>query len=174
MTMTATDNRTTDVLSPDYYYRSIQDIDFALLRERGVTTLLVDLDNTLLPRNCEVATDEACAWARHAADQGMQVCIVSNNWHDRVAALAHEIGVPIVAKALKPFPKAFRRAGAITGAAKGEVAIVGDQMFTDVLGGKLFGAVTVLVTPLSSSDLLHTKLLRRLERILLADRRPLP
>lgn len=162
------------MLSPDYYYRSVQDIDFAALRERGVTTLLVDLDNTLLPRNCEAVTDEACAWTRAAADEGMSVCVVSNNWHDRVGDLAHDMGVPIVARALKPFPYAFRKALGLTGSRTEQVAIVGDQMFTDVLGGKLMGAVTVLVSPLSSSDLPHTRFLRLLEKALLAGRRPLP
>lgn len=162
------------MLSPDYYYRSVQDIDFGELRQRGVTTLLVDLDNTLLPRNSEAVTDSACEWARAAEREGMRVCVVSNNWHGRVRDVAAQLGVPIVAKALKPFPAAFRRALTVTGASRDQVAVVGDQIFTDILGGKLFGAVTILVTPLSTSDLPHTKLLRHLEHMLLADRRPLP
>lgn len=162
------------MLSPDYYYSSVQDVDFAALRDRGITTLLVDLDNTLLPRNCEAVTDSACAWTAAAAEAGMTVCVVSNNWHDRVVDLARDMGVPIVAKALKPFPQAFRRALGVTGSRAEQVAVVGDQMFTDVLGGKLMGAVTVLVKPLSSSDLPHTRLLRLIEKALLAGRRPLP
>lgn len=162
------------MLSPDYYYSSVQDVDFAALRDRGITTLLVDLDNTLLPRNCEAVTDSACAWTAAAAEAGMTVCVVSNNWHDRVMDLARDMGVPIVAKALKPFPQAFRRALGVTGSRAEQVAVVGDQMFTDVLGGKLMGAVTVLVKPLSSSDLPHTRLLRLIEKALLAGRRPLP
>jgi hypothetical protein len=53
-------------------------------------------------------------------------------------------------------------------------AVVGDQLFTDVLGGRLLGMRTVLVVPLSATDLPHTLLLRRIERILLADKLPLP
>lgn len=174
MTTTAMGSRITDVLSPDYYYRSIHNIDFAELKARGIDTLLVDLDNTLLARNSAHVTAEARRWAEDAARQGMRVCIVSNNWHDRVLGVAELIGVPIVAKALKPFPHAFRRALALMGIKRSQAAVVGDQMFTDVLGGKLLGIVTILVVPLSTSDLPHTRLLRRIERGLLAERRPLP
>jgi predicted HAD superfamily phosphohydrolase YqeG len=49
---------------------------------------------------------------------------------------------------------------------------VGDQLFTDVLGGRLLGMMTIMVLPLSQSDLPHTLLLRRVERVLLAGRQP--
>ncbi len=162
------------MLRPDLYYRSVHDMDLAGLRDAGVTALLVDLDNTLLRRNSGQVTDEAKRWVAQAAETGLSVCIVSNNWHERVAGVAAELGAPIVAKALKPLPHAFRRALALTGASPAQAAVVGDQVFTDVLGGNLIGATTVLVVPLSSSDLPHTRVLRTLERWLLADRRPLP
>lgn len=162
------------MFSPDYYYRSVQDIDLGALKERGVTTLLVDLDNTLLPRNSEGVTDDARAWVASVLTCGMQLCIVSNNWHARVEAIAAQMGVPIVARAVKPLPKAFRTALVTMDARREETAVVGDQMFTDVLGGNLLGLATVLVVPLSASDLPHTRLLRLIERVLLANRRPLP
>lgn len=162
------------MFSPRYYYRSIQDIDVAGLAALGVTTLLVDLDNTLLPRNSDAATDRAREWVESVAAQGLRVCIVSNNWHERVEGIAQQLGVPIVAKALKPFPQAFRKALSTMDASREQAAVVGDQLFTDIVGGNLLGLVTVLVVPLSTSDLPHTRVLRMLERILLAKRRPLP
>lgn len=161
------------MLTPDLYYRSVHAIDLDALRERGARVLLVDLDNTLLRRNSEVVTDDARRWVDKARAAGFDVCIVSNNWHERVEGIAAELGVPIVGKALKPFPGAIRRALARLGAAPAEAAIVGDQVFTDILGGRLLGMTTVLVTPLSTSDLPHTKLLRLLERVVLAGRQPL-
>lgn len=170
----ATESRTTDVLSPDYYYRSIHGIDFESLTARGINTLLVDLDNTLLTRNSASMTVEAKGWIESADRAGLRVCIVSNNWHDRVVGVAEELGVPIVAKALKPLPHAFRKALDLMGVSSAEAAVVGDQMFTDILGGRILGVTTILVVPLSESDLPHTKILRRIERALLAERRPLP
>jgi HAD superfamily phosphatase (TIGR01668 family) len=162
------------VLSPDYYLRSVNDIDLDALRARGVDTLLVDLDNTLLPRDSDTVPDAARAWVRSLAAAGFKVCLVSNNWHERVSVVADELGVDLVAKAVKPLPFAFLRALHKVGSRRSGAAVVGDQMFTDVVGGKLLGMVTVMVFPLSESDLPHTLALRRLERVVLAGRQPLP
>ncbi len=162
------------MLSPDFYHRSVLDIDLEALRSRGIDTLLVDLDNTLLPRDTSVVPDELRRWSARLAESGFRVCLVSNNWHARVHAVAEELGTALVAKALKPLPFAFLRGLALVGSERARAAVVGDQIFTDVLGGKLLGMVTVLVTPLSESDLPHTLLLRRVERFVLADRRPVP
>jgi HAD superfamily phosphatase (TIGR01668 family) len=164
----------TGLLSPDYYLRSVRDIDLEALRSAGIDTLLFDLDNTVLPRNSDSVPQDAKEWAQDLLSRGFKVCIVSNNWHERVHAVAAELGVEIVAKALKPLPFALSKALKVTGSTRGQSVIVGDQVFTDVLGGKLLGIKTVLVVPLSSSDLPHTVLLRKIERVLLAGRQPLP
>jgi HAD superfamily phosphatase (TIGR01668 family) len=162
------------MLSPDYYLRSVNDIDLGELRKRGVDTLLVDLDNTLLPRDSSVVPDSAKRWARSLSAEGFKVCLVSNNWHERVSEVADELGIELVAKAVKPLPFAFLRALGKLGSSRSRAAVVGDQLFTDVVGGKLLGMVTVMVLPLSESDLPHTLALRRIERVLLAGRQPLP
>ncbi len=162
------------MLSPDLYYRSVYDIDLDLLRSGGVNTLLIDLDNTLLPRNSGEIPENTRQWAAQIEASGFSACLVSNNWHERVFGVADELGFALVAKALKPLPFAFWRAMRTMEASRGSCAIIGDQMFTDVLGGKLTGIKTVLVAPLSTSDLPHTLLLRRMERLLLAGRQPLP
>lgn len=162
------------ILSPDGYYRSVHDIPLDALLAEGVNTLLVDLDNTLLPRDTNVVPDDLRAWSRTLAEKGFSVCLVSNNWHERVKSVADELDFDLVDKAIKPLPFAFLRALKREGSTRAQAAVVGDQMFTDVLGGKLLGMRTVLVAPLSETDLPHTLLLRRLERVLLAGREPLP
>jgi uncharacterized protein len=162
------------VLSPDYYYRSVLDIDLAALSAKGIDTLLVDLDNTLLPRDGDVVPEEIKAWAAGLHAQGFRACLVSNNWHARVVKVAEELGFDLVAKAVKPLPFAFLRALSRAGSTRARAAVVGDQMFTDVLGGKMTGITTVLISPISSADLPHTLLLRKIERVLLAGRNPLP
>jgi uncharacterized protein len=97
---------------------------------------------------------------------------VSNNWHQRVHEVAEELGFALVAKSVKPLPFAFLRALKRVGSTRRRSAVVGDQIFTDVLGGKLLGMMTVMVLPLSESDLPHTLMLRRVERILLAGKQP--
>ncbi len=162
------------MLSPDLYYRSVYDIDLDELAARGVDTLFVDLDNTLTPRNSDEIPAATMEWAHSLEGRGFSACLVSNNWHDRVLGVADELGFAIVPKALKPLPFAFRKAMRLMGSNAESSAIVGDQLFTDVLGGKLTGITTVLVAPMSASDLPHTLLLRKLEHVLLAGRQPLP
>ena len=160
------------MLVPDYYYQSIASIDLDELRQRGITTLLLELDNTLLQRNSEKVTDYALSWIARARATGFTLCIVSNNWHERVIGVADELGVDIVAKAIKPLPFAFRKALERTGSTPSQTAVVGDQVFTDILGGSIMKMTTILVTPLSPSDLPHTVVLRSIERRLLAGREP--
>jgi HAD superfamily phosphatase (TIGR01668 family) len=162
------------MLSPDYYLQSVHSIDLDALADSGVDTLLVDLDNTLLPRDTNVVPDELRRWAQDLSRRGFKVCLVSNNWHERVSTVAAELGFDLVDKAVKPLPFAFSRALKKVGSTRRSAAVVGDQLFTDVLGGKLLGMKTVLVAPLSDTDLPHTLLLRRLERLALAGRKPLP
>lgn len=162
------------LLSPDIYLRDVHGLDLDALKASGIDTLLVDLDNTLLPRDTNVVPPELKAWAALLAEKGFSVCLVSNNWHDRVHAVAAELGFSLVAKAIKPLPFAFLRALRLLGSTRSRAATVGDQIFTDVLGGNLLGMTSVLVEPLSATDLPHTLLLRRIERLVLAGRRPLP
>lgn len=160
------------LLTPDRYYSRVEAIDLDDLHALGVSALLLDLDNTLLPRDTGEMTRELRDWATQARAHGFKLCLVSNNWHERVHALALSLDIPLVAKALKPFPFAFRRAMRLLGVSPADCAVVGDQVFTDVLGGNLVGAVTVLVQPLSPTDLPHTLLLRLIEGRILADREP--
>jgi len=162
------------VPTPDFYLQSLFDMDLDVLATRGVDTLLVDLDNTLLARNSGTVSDEAREWVKRAKSAGFRICLVSNNWHGRVSGVASELGLDLVAKAVKPLPFAFMVALRKLGSDRRHAAAVGDQFFTDVLGGKLLGMTTVMVVPLSLSDLPHTLLLRRLERVVLAGRQPLP
>jgi predicted HAD superfamily phosphohydrolase YqeG len=53
-----------------------------------------------------------------------------------------------------------------------EIAVVGDQLFTDVLSGKLCGLYTILTEPIESKDFPITKIFRFFERLMLPDRPP--
>lgn len=162
------------LFSPDHFYRRVTDVDLAALRADGVDTLLIDIDNTILPRDTGEMAAELTEWASKLLGEGFRVCLVSNNWHAHVKRIADSLGFCMVPRALKPLPFGFRQGLRLLGSKPASTAVIGDQMFTDILGGNLLGLTTVLVEPLSASDLPHTLLLRRMERYLLAGRRPLP
>jgi HAD superfamily phosphatase (TIGR01668 family) len=161
------------LLTPDLYHNSIAAIDLQALADQGVRTLLVDLDNTLVERNASEVPDSALTFARRVREVGMTACIISNNWHARVSAVADVLGFGLVSKALKPLPFAFLIAMRREGADRFRSVVVGDQLFTDILGGNMLGITTVLVSPLSDSDLPHTLLLRKFEARLLSGRSPI-
>ena len=162
------------LLVPDLYVSDVLRVDLDSLSADGVDTLLIDLDNTLLPRNGTQAPSRIIDWLKGAEERGFAICLVSNNWHASAINAAEKLGVRIVAKAIKPFPFAFKKALSVLDSEPRRTAVIGDQIFTDVLGGNLMGMKTVLVLPLSATDLPHTLLLRRLEAVVLAGREPLP
>lgn len=152
---------------PDYYYGSILEIDLDELKRVGIRGLIVDLDNTMVERGSSKTPESLRRWLEKVTSQGLKVCIVSNNWASRVSVIAREVNLPLVAPAGKPRGKAFRQGMKLIGSKPEETAVVGDQLFTDVLGGNLAGLRTVLVIPLKGPELPHTRLLRHLERIIL-------
>ena len=160
------------LLRPDHYVSDVRAIDLDALKAAGVTALLLDIDNTLLPHHRPGLPSEFRPWLDGLGGAGFRAYLVSNNWHQDVEERAAEIGLPVIARAGKPLPRGFRQAATALGVHARECAVVGDQLFTDILGGNLFGAVTVLVSPLTSTDLPHTRVLRRIERVIMGGRRP--
>lgn len=141
-----------------------------MLASLGVTAVLVDLDDTLIASNSDVPAAGSLEWLAGICAAGLAVVILSNGHRDRVARLAELAGVPGIALAGKPFARAFRRARALLNDVDpATTAMVGDQLFTDVVGAKRAGMVTILVRPLTKGKLPHTRIARRLERMLLED-----
>lgn len=149
---------------PDHYYDSIFDIDLTRLKSNGIKGIILDLDNTIIARNSPTATDDLKRWLIKVQEQGFRACILSNNWKQRVSNVASQVELPLVARAAKPRKGAFKRALYVLGTEKHETVVVGDQIFTDILGGNVAGLRTILVMPMSNHDGMHTKLLRYLER----------
>lgn len=160
------------LLRPNEYLPDVHAIDVDRLVSLGVRGLLIDLDNTLLPRDTNEVPPDLRAWAVALAERGLKVCLVSNNWHDRVREVAADLGISLVAKAIKPLPFAFWRALRMLDLRARECAVVGDQLFTDILGGNTVGCRTILVQPLSATDLPHTLVLRRLESLIMRGQEP--
>jgi uncharacterized protein len=156
------------VVRPDILVDSVLDVTPTLLHERGVRGVLLDLDDTLVASNADVPTAEAEAWLRDLMAAGFRIVILSNGERGRVALLAERLGVPAFALVGKPFWFAFRRGLAELGTPRAATAMVGDQLFTDMLGANLAGLTSILVRPLTPGKLLHTRAARRLERMILS------
>lgn len=156
------------LLKPDDYLSSVLAIDANELFAQGFRVVLIDIDNTLVPRDTRVLSDEITAWIARLKKQGLKLCLLSNNWHKTVFSYAEALDIPIVYKAMKPSPFGFIRACAKAGRTKSErVVMIGDQIITDVLGAHIFGAKAILVDPQAVKDLWYTLVFRKLEKRLL-------
>ena len=156
------------LIQPDRYYSRISAIDIqADIIGKGFTHVLLDIDNTLLTRDTREIPDDVMEWLIRVQLAGVGICLLSNNFHGTVQAVAEGLQLPIVAKAVKPLPMAFLRALDVVGAPKDQVLMIGDQLITDVWGAHVVGLQAYLLQPLSDFDLWHTLLLRHLERAVL-------
>ena len=155
-------------LSATRYFSSLPLVDIDWLVDEGVRLVLLDRDNTCVPRDAECAPPEVTAWLDAARAAGLKLCLVSNNFHSsQVGRTARELGVSVVDHAMKPAPFALRRAMRMLGVGPQATVMIGDQVFTDVAAGKLAGVRTVLVRPQSRKDLWYTHVFRVFERLAL-------
>ncbi|MGB9826407.1 MAG: YqeG family HAD IIIA-type phosphatase [Desulfofundulus sp.] len=126
------------------------------------------MDNTIVPRDRDYCSDEIIQWLKEAKKLGFKLCIVSNNSPARVQALATSLDIPAVYRALKPARRSFIQAMKMLGVPPYQTAVIGDQIFTDVLGGNLLGLYTILVMPLPGREFWVTRFInRRLEKLVL-------
>lgn len=152
---------------PKKYVNSIYEIDVTKLKKMGIKGLVVDLDNTLVPWNVKSATNEIIEWFKQMEDANIQVMVFSNNNEERVAYFCKPLDVCFVAKARKPLRRAFHQARKEMGLQKEEMAVIGDQLLTDVLGGNRAGLYTILVKPIVRTDAPITRFNRMIERFIL-------
>lgn len=152
-------------LRPDAEADSIYAVDPSALRARGIRGVILDLDNTIVPWGAWDVPAALGPWIAAARSAGLRLCIVSNNAGARVAHLAAALDLPAVPGAWKPRRRALRRALGLMGTAPDATALIGDQVFTDVLGGNRLGLHTILVRPQARREFVLTRLTRLAERL---------
>ncbi|WP_020153935.1 YqeG family HAD IIIA-type phosphatase [Caldibacillus debilis] len=149
---------------PNDFVPSVRDISPEYLKKREIQGIITDLDNTLVEWDRPLATPDVRSWMENMKAHGIRVVIVSNNSKKRVFAFADPLNVPFVCRAKKPLGKSFRKALEILDLPKEKVAVVGDQLLTDIYGGNRSGFFTILVVPVAQSDGFMTKINRMIER----------
>ena len=146
------------------YVARVELIDPDSLAVEGVRCVLLDRDNTCVPRDLKVAPPEVMAWIENLHKAGISTCLVSNNFHtEQVERSADELESEVVHHAMKPFPFAVHAALRKMGVTAKEAVLVGDQLFTDMAAGNLAGVRTILVRPQSEVDLWYTHIFRLFE-----------
>lgn len=150
------------------YVHAIELVEVEWLQEQGIRCVLMDRDNTCVPRDTKVAPPQVMDWIERVHAAGIPTCIVSNNFHTKqVERSAAELESRAVHHAMKPAPFAVKHALQKMGVTPDEAILIGDQVYTDVVAGNLAGVRTILVRPQSTTDLWYTHIMRIGERMIL-------
>jgi len=140
-------------LIPDIRLESVHQITPELLLNRGITLLLLDLDNTLIPYSQTRPDPRLQKWLDNIRASGIDLFVVSNSHRNRPAVFCAAADIPFVRRACKPSAKAIRAVMAQMRRTPGETALVGDQIFTDTLGANRSGVLSILVRPIEMKQI---------------------
>jgi HAD superfamily phosphatase (TIGR01668 family) len=152
-------------LCPKLKTGSVLDLDLLDLQRRGIQGIIFDLDNTLVEWNQDILAPEIIATIKQAKQMGFKLSILSNALEHRVEAVADLLEVPYISRAVKPRKSPFRKAMELMGTTQETTAVVGDQLFTDILGGNRMKLYTIWISPLSTTEFISTKAVRKIERL---------
>ena len=161
-------NHMLDSLRPHRIALTVVELDCHELAGYGIRGVILDLDNTLTRWGSIEIAPEVDGWICALRQAGLRACILSNSASNRrVQPVAERLGLPWLSRAAKPFPHGYRRAMTLLHTTPDTTAVIGDQLFTDILGGNRLGLYTVLVEPIYPREAWTTSLLQRpLERLI--------
>lgn len=154
-------------LSPTCMFESLEKIPFDVLEKYNIKGIMLDVDNTLTDHE-NIMTKEKLDWLEEARKRGIRMCILSNTYNQKkVRKLMQELDINGINLAMKPMLKGFVFALDLLALKKEEVCMIGDQIFTDILGANRFGIMSILVKPFDKSEALWVKIKRPLEKIII-------
>lgn len=130
---------------PKRIYPALTAISAEELSLQGIRLLMLDFDNTIVPYTTNTPTEEMRRWIEAALASDLQVCVVSNSRNGRVLNFCAEYGLACITQARKPFTKGIRECLAKYDIAPDAAALVGDQIYTDVLGANAAGVYSILI-----------------------------
>ena len=159
------------VLFPDMYYKNVQSIDFNELEKKNVKGIAIDVDNTLIDMN-QIVSQEIIDWINKAKEEGYKICILSNsNNKNKVQKVADTLRLDYIMVAKKPFKAGFKKVQKQFDLPKENIAVIGDQVFTDVLGANRMKMISIYVEPINKKEYWYTSWKRPIEAFIL-DKRP--
>lgn len=154
-------------LCPRVQAQSVLELDLDELKKVGIRGIIFDLDNTLVEWKQDDLSPEIIQLVSRFKQSGFKMCILSNALEHRVEAVASLLEIPYVSRAVKPRKVPFRKALELMETEPDETAVVGDQLFTDILGGNRMELYTIWTPPLSDTEFISTRAVRQLERLVI-------
>lgn len=155
------------IFKPTYVFDKIVDITPEFMKRKRIKGVILDLDNTLTTHNNPIVPQSSMEWINSMKAAGIKLMIVSNNKAPRVTPFAEQLGIDFVSEGKKPLTFGYNRAVRKMGLEKADVAAVGDQIFTDIMGSNLCGIRSFFVFPIEPETSLPFRLKRAVEKPLL-------
>lgn len=156
-------------IKPDIFIDDIYELDLEKIKKMGISTFIFDIDNTLVTYDDIIAPIHTKKWLTLLKDQGFNTYLISNNNENRVKKFANSVNLPYFSRALKPRKKYLKIACTKLNVNPKNVAMVGDQLFTDIYGGNRMGMLTIFVKAISDKENWFVHLKRTLERIIIKE-----
>ena len=148
---------------PKSYFPKVEDITINYLLNNKIKVLILDVDNTLIDYY-ENLSDDVINWAKNLKGQGIKLYILSNtNNKAKVEKVANKLEIQYKNFAMKPLKRGFLKIQKELQVEPGKIAVIGDQLFTDILGGNRCKMHTILVNPINSKDYWYTAWKRPIE-----------
>jgi len=139
-------------IAPHLRVETVLELDVDRLRRLEIDSLLLDVDCTLKRYADRTVSQEVAGWLNDLRAAEIGLCLVSNGLGKRIQEFAHSVGLPFVAKACKPLPGGCLRAVKQMGFDRRRTAMVGDQLFADIMAGRLAGLTAILVQPIHPEE----------------------
>ena len=145
------------------YFNNVREIRIDFLQKNKIKALILDVDNTLIDYDKNLPK-ETIKWANELEGQGVKLYILSNsNKKQKVKKVAEELGIEYEYFAKKPLKFGFKKVQEKLNEKPEHIAVVGDQIFTDVIGGNRCNMFTILVEPIAEKDIWITRIKRPIE-----------
>lgn len=151
------------IFTPEVIFLNVTHISLEYLQQNGIRALVLDVDNTLTGHDSQKLAPEVAQWIETMKQAGIHLMLASNNYKKRVEPFAQQLGIEFSSFSCKPSPIWLINAKKKWNLPKSEIALVGDQIFTDALAGSLYGVKVLLVRPLYQDTKFTIKLKRKLE-----------
>lgn len=151
------------ILYPKAYFEKVEDITIEFLNKNNIKALILDVDNTLIDYYKNLSK-EKISWAKNLKKNGVKLHILSNsNKIEKVREVSEKLDIPYIYFAKKPLKSGFLKVQKKLQENPENIGVVGDQIFTDIIGGNRCNMYTILVDPIYEKDILITRIKRPIE-----------
>ena len=137
-------------LIPDVILKRLTELTPELLSARGISFLMMDFDNTIVPYTTDVPTEPMRAWLEQMKSSNIRLCVVSNSKRPRVVTFCKAYGLDCITHAKKPFQKGISECLTRFHLRSSLAAPAADQIYTDVLGANCAGLTSILVSAIDN------------------------